>query len=449
MKTLLFCTSYIPDESAWQQRYLRWLAHHRGSALQADAIVMIDDHSPYQPPALAQLPASRIGQDALAAEAMLRFDERLGRPRTMDFPGWYRGMFASVSLAMHYGFERIIHVESDSFILTQRLSEYLASRISGWTVLWCPEFNCPESAIQVLCRDAFHLVEQLAAKGPFAFRDQPAELTLPFTTIEKDFIGDRYHEFKRQVPDDADYAVQNHAAPPSKRNTTTFSPVLSESIAPQELPHASAHQLASSSSQQQLQDLVAAFPYDPEVFCRYGISAYQGNSFQVARTALERADWLRPEHGLTCKFLGAARMQLGELAGAISAAAQSARHNSTDVDAQNMAGAFNLQAGNQIEAIGYFRAALALEPEATSALSNLGLVKWSEPPVREQFPLGLRGIELEVRAALLKRLRDNQLTARGAAALMAFGVHFQEGFDLLMQLARAVIVDPHSDAQMC
>ncbi len=445
MKTLLFCTSYIADESDWQQRYQRWLEHHRSRALAADAIVMIDDDSPFEPPSLALLSASRIGRDALAPECLIRFAQHLGRQESTDFPGWWRGMLASVSVALHYGFERIIHVESDSFILSDRLAAFLVGRTSGWTALWCPESLRAEHTIQVLCRDAFHLVDQLAAQGPFAFRDQAPELNLPFTSIEQSFIGARYHALNQQVPANADYAAQNTPAAAPPKSLLACETTAGRLLPPVAFERASADQLTGD--QQQLALLSTLFPYDAKLMCHYGIAAYQAGNIVAARAALERSDWLQPETAITCKFLGAARMQQGELAGAVAAAVLSARLNPGDADAQNMAGAFSLQAGDTLAAIGHFRSALALEPEASSSLANLALVDWSDAAVLEQFPKGLRGIELEVRRALMERLRQNKLTARGAAALLAFGVHFPEGFDFLVQLARALIADSESDAQ--
>ena len=447
MKTLLFCTTDVRNQSAWQQRYLRWLNQHRASALSPDAIVMIDDHSPFQPPFFALLRADRIGLDALPAEAMLRFGQRLGRPGSTAPESWYRALFASLNLALRYGFERIIHVESDSFMVSQRLSQYMLERSTGWTALRDPQASSAHGVIQVICRDAFQLIEELASKGPFAFRDQSAELTLPYTALEQQFTGEHRHQFDDASAANADYLVYENFTGMQLSSSTLASIVAKPSIEPLDLPHASDNQAPPSSDQDQLRQLCLSFPYDAELACRYGIAAYQNGNFEAARSALERADWIRPEHGLTCKFLGATRMQQGEVAGAVFAAAQSAQLNSEDVDAQNMAGAFNLQAGHLLAAIKYFRAALALEPEASSTRANLAQVDWADATVRAQYPEGMRGIEREVRTALLERLRANRLTTRGAAALLAFGVHFREGFDLLVQLASALMADPSSDAQ--
>ncbi len=443
MKTLVYCSADIPDESTWQQRYARWLEHHRGGLLAADALVMFDDHSPFAPPSLAVVAASRIGQDALPREALIRFADRLGRAQMSDSPAWWRALLSSVCVALHYGFERVIHVESDSFVLSQRLAENLSARTSGWTALWHPASQRAEVAINVLCRDAFHLVEQLAARGPFDFRGQVPGLILPFTGTAQGF-GAAGDDDLRQSSAAPDYAVNVTQPPENLQRSAAIKGLALPAVA---LPHANPQQLAATRDEQQLRALSQAFPYDAKVLCQYGIAAYQSGNLIAARAALERSDWLQPEGALTVKFLGAVRMQQGELAGAVCAARQSARLNPSDADAHNMAGAFSLQAGSTIEAIDYFRSALALAPEASASLANLARIDWSEPTVLQHFPKGLRGIELEVRAALMERLRLNRLTPQGAAALLAFGVHFAEGFSLLVQLARALIADSESDAQ--
>jgi tetratricopeptide (TPR) repeat protein len=456
MKTLLFCTSYIAGQASWEQRYTRWLSHHRQSGLGQDAIVIIDDGSPFLPAGIPIVQAANLGRTPLSRETIVHFSQRLGRTRTMDFPGWWRSMFAALGLARLYGFERLIHVESDSFVLSERLARFLSERESGWTALWLPEFASPESAVQVLCADSYHLLESLVARGPYDFRDQPAEITLGFTHIEKSFIGNRYHELNRPIPADADYCVQTNA-PDGIRAVRAIGKVrelessylqpVSLGVADPELSATFDTSAGDPVVQQRISELHHSFPYDAETSYRYGTLLYLNGDFRKARAALERADWIRPDHGLTCKFLAATRMQMGEIPGAASAAAISAHLRPSDSDVQNMAGAFLLQNGQAAKAIHYFEAALALHPENTAVLDNLALIDWTEPSIVAEFPSGFRGVQMSVRQALIERLKGNRLTMRGAATLLGFGVHYPADFDLLLHLAQVLNKETDTDAQ--
>jgi hypothetical protein len=45
--TLLFCTSFCPNEGAWRARPRRWLDHHLALPLAHDAVFVLDDASPF------------------------------------------------------------------------------------------------------------------------------------------------------------------------------------------------------------------------------------------------------------------------------------------------------------------------------------------------------------------------------------------------------------------
>lgn len=47
--TLLFCTSFCPNEAAWRARQRRWLDHHLAVPLAHDAVFVLDDASPFIP----------------------------------------------------------------------------------------------------------------------------------------------------------------------------------------------------------------------------------------------------------------------------------------------------------------------------------------------------------------------------------------------------------------
>ena len=101
----------------------------------------------------------------------------------------------------------------------------------GVNRLWAQRYQFPETAVQVICRDQFAMFDQLKAAHPVWQFVDIAERLLPFTSVQRQFKGDRYGEFSRNrgifrsrkfdrftlfqhdyfrapIPADADFAAQ-------------------------------------------------------------------------------------------------------------------------------------------------------------------------------------------------------------------------------------------------
>lgn len=233
MKSLLFCTSHMRDARAWTGRYAHWVEHYQRHDLGAEQLFLIDDASPYVPP--PELLPCLDAQNALAQATyrvqLLRFADRLGRPSRLCYPGWWRSFTHSVKVARARGVDKLIHVESDAFVLSPRLRGFIESLDSGWTVLWTGLHDMPETAIQVICKDQFDALARFGDGRWQAYEGVAAEHVLPFTQVVRDFKGDRYSEMKKDrgllrsrkfdalfmrqwdrfwcpVPADADFATQ-------------------------------------------------------------------------------------------------------------------------------------------------------------------------------------------------------------------------------------------------
>lgn len=160
---------------------------------------MIDDGSPFLPPADIINTVSDSASLASNGEKnlIIRFDNNLGRQSGADYPGWWRSFLHSVKVANELGVDKIIHIESDAYIMTPRLVNFINEIESGWNVLWSPRYRFPETAIQVICRDQFEIFEKFKDKHPdYSFPDI-AERLLPFTAVHKQFKGDRYSDFTK------------------------------------------------------------------------------------------------------------------------------------------------------------------------------------------------------------------------------------------------------------
>jgi len=208
--TLVFCTSYIAGRGDWIARYERWLDHHAGLPFERPLFCMIDDASPYLPDD-GRMEIVETGQ-AFPAHPMrpllVRFGDRLGRSAVDNYPGWWRSFLFSVLLAKNYHCRKIVHIESDAYLLTRRMVEFINRRASGWTSFWCPRWHFPETGIQVVCEDRFETMQRMWDAGWERYAGKLAERVIPFTDIVRDPHGNRYGEFRVKIPGFADFAMQ-------------------------------------------------------------------------------------------------------------------------------------------------------------------------------------------------------------------------------------------------
>ena len=233
MKSILFCTSYMGDEASWQRRYKPWLQYYSRHRLGVENIVLIDDGSPFTPTQreIHCLEADSAIPVDLPHSFIARFNQRLGRSSLLCYPGWWRSFLHSVSIARQLNADKIIHIESDAFILSEDLLQHIRRINSGWTCLWSPHYKIAESAIQVICADQYHKFDTLRHTPQSELDGNLAEDLLPFTHVEKSFKGDRYGDIRQnrwifrsrkfhdwplfehdffwaKVPADADFATQ-------------------------------------------------------------------------------------------------------------------------------------------------------------------------------------------------------------------------------------------------
>ena len=213
LRTLLFCTSFCSDEAAWRSRQRRWLDHHLALPLEHDAVFVIDDASPFVPAdpdvrVLDALPPTLSGEPRAY---FYRFATHEGRIGLTGHRGWWRSFLFSLEIARAYGFERIVHVESDAFLLTRRIVDRINATADGWTAFWCPQYGVPEPALQVIAHDQFDAMAAVGALGLDALTKALAELTIPFTRIDRGCAGNRYGESRSRIPGYADFACQVNA----------------------------------------------------------------------------------------------------------------------------------------------------------------------------------------------------------------------------------------------
>ncbi len=212
LPTLLFCTSYIASEEAWRTRYGPWIDYYEKVPLRRDATYMFDDASPFRPSdARLEIEESLTETPDFSKVRFHRFADHLGRDGLWGHFGWWRSFIYSLDVARRSGLRRIVHVESDAYLLSPALVEHINGLDSGWTVLWCHRYNIPEPAIQIIAEDQYPAFQRVADTGVETLAQKLAELTLPFTHVERRFAGNRYGEMRNRIPGYADYACQIEA----------------------------------------------------------------------------------------------------------------------------------------------------------------------------------------------------------------------------------------------
>lgn len=211
MKTLIFCTTWANSDNIWLERYGKWLEAIRQSPLKRAQILMVDDASPCLPAFadMIYLDADKLpAQYPTADTVFVRFQEGLGRKALCDYPGWWRSFMFAAKYATRYGFDKIIHIESDSFLLSTSIIEHVNALQTGWVSFWCPKWHIPETSIQVICADQLPHYYAYAQQSYTPLIGKLIENLLPFTWVECNFKGDRYGEYRTELPLDADYASQ-------------------------------------------------------------------------------------------------------------------------------------------------------------------------------------------------------------------------------------------------
>jgi SAM-dependent methyltransferase len=216
-KTLIFCTAYAGSIPVWNRRYRRWLKAVHQSSLHFDHLLIVDDGSPALPEWTGTQVVTDLDDVAESSPIVLyHFPDNLGRLALFDFPGWYRSFTFAAKYARRFGFQKVIHIESDAFVISRRMQDYMNNVVEGWVAFWCERWNVPETALQVIAGTSLRAFFEQSQVPHSTFIGRHYEFQLPFTVVEKSFQGDRYGEYLDHVPKTADYVTQAPSAASSR-----------------------------------------------------------------------------------------------------------------------------------------------------------------------------------------------------------------------------------------
>lgn len=225
MKTFVFCTAYSTTQERWDNYFGRWINALENSNLEYDQLLLIDDGSPVLPEweGVEVIQENKLPDTPSSSKGVIyHFDEHWGYNGHADYPGWYRSYMFAAEYAKKYGAEKIIHIESDAYLISDRIREYINNLDSGWTTFWCNRHSFAENNIQIIAGSSVQdFIDWHDRKVPYdEYKGTCAEFWTPYTNVVKDFKGDRWGEFApgmAKVPDpncppgvprDADYVCQ-------------------------------------------------------------------------------------------------------------------------------------------------------------------------------------------------------------------------------------------------
>lgn len=215
---ILFCTGYIGKESQIE-RYDMWIDYYlpRLDKLGCKKMMIIDDGSPLENVVKLQIPIvdpDHLPEDELPGKVCwIRFPDNLGRPVERMIPGWWRSFSFSALISLIYDAQRLIHIESDTYVFTDRVFEWLRTRKQLWASLWSEKYRWPETAVQVIpgkhrqeLLRFFHAGKDYWYGAKIDDFNYIPEYRLPIMEVCKDFIGDRMGEdWCTKIPDDVDF----------------------------------------------------------------------------------------------------------------------------------------------------------------------------------------------------------------------------------------------------
>lgn len=170
--TLLYCTCYVYDQKSLE-RFKLWIEYYQEkmSKLGATHLCLIDDGSTTfwleKLGEITEIQETQIelqdinnkfpnkSQTEYIVELkeglnIIRFREHLGKVHTSYhhnalFPGWWRSFAFGVELARRYNFDKFIFLESDYFIVTDKLFNFI-KETNGLNSLWEPKSHYAESS---------------------------------------------------------------------------------------------------------------------------------------------------------------------------------------------------------------------------------------------------------------------------------------------------------------
>lgn len=201
MRTVITCVTWFDGKDAegysYADRMRKYVDYYLPlkEELGFDEFMFVDNGSSYD--TLSRFGCSRLdsetfhhrtfGHPSIKAVVL----ENLKRYGNYDYPYVWRFVYFVKKLFDHY--DKVLIIDSDSFVLTKRLANFVRDTDTKWRSLWCPKYLMPECNLQVICNDAYNYYRNFADGDFMRYNGVDImERLLPIQKIETRFVSDRY-----------------------------------------------------------------------------------------------------------------------------------------------------------------------------------------------------------------------------------------------------------------
>lgn len=212
MKTCLFLSCYLDGHDHLGgnriKRYEKYIKYYRPlkETLGFSKFVFIDNGSSIE--SLHALEKIIGFHDVI----IFRYPDHLARDRDKPhhYPFGWRMIFSARKFLDD--FDRIIFLDSDSFILSGKLANWVRHTLTGWQTIWCSRYRIPEGNISVMSQNFYSDFKEWSGgdyeKFLVKYLGRMMEVRLPFTYVDKDFVCDRFGDTREAQRPDMDFYGQ-------------------------------------------------------------------------------------------------------------------------------------------------------------------------------------------------------------------------------------------------
>lgn len=138
---------------------------------------------------------------------VIRFGKHWERGQEYDYPYGWRTVHAARMVAEAY--DKIIFIDSDGFVLSRRLANWIKELNDGWHALWCPKYSFPEANCHILTREHYPAFFKFTEGDPYQHNNTGMmENILPFTHVHREFVSNRYGEWGEPQHPTMDFYAQ-------------------------------------------------------------------------------------------------------------------------------------------------------------------------------------------------------------------------------------------------
>lgn len=189
MKTCLYCWTWLSGEG-WPWRVQKYIDYYRPlkEVLGFNQFVFADNGS-------SESTIFTLNDSNHGDVSAYRFSHELHLGgQTECYPYVWRGFYFIQEL-MHYAFDKVILIDSDSFVLSERMASFIRETNTGFYSFWSEHCGYPTSEITVINKDAYPMLKEWMQAKSWEDRSNERkryETELPYTDVYRQFKGDRY-----------------------------------------------------------------------------------------------------------------------------------------------------------------------------------------------------------------------------------------------------------------